>query len=124
MFADQAPCITPVHRAEIAAQDLAIALARYNIPADVHVLWPDQAQVSVYFGLLVHTSGYRYWWIVAPSSAERRKPLWTYADDTATAARRLAEHYRELRTRPVEELLLYGQLLADVILENVDVAPV
>ncbi|MEU8378273.1 hypothetical protein [Streptosporangium sp. NPDC048865] len=124
MFADQALSLTP-HRAERAAQDLAAELARYNIPSDVHLIWPDRAQVSVYFGLLVHTDGHRFWWITHTTTAERERPLWTYADDVAPAARRLADCYRDLRALPVEELMLGGApLLGDVLLENFDAAPV
>ncbi|MGS2647078.1 hypothetical protein [Streptosporangium sp. LJ11] len=62
---------------------------------------------------------------IARPASEREKPLWTYADNVATAARRLAARYHELRALPIEELVLSGvPLLADVMLENVDVAPV
>ena len=67
----------------------------------------------------------RFWWITRPTTGERKRPLWTYADDVQMAARRLAARYHDLRTLPVEALMLGGApLLGDVLLENFDVAQV
>ncbi|MEU3166698.1 hypothetical protein [Streptosporangium sp. NPDC006930] len=108
---------------ELRARELAALLARsHNIPADVHRLPSGKIVISVYYGLVARLDdACRFWWIV-PVSEERDRPLWTSAATPAAAAVRIADHYRELRTRPLAHLIHGGYLLTDVLLEHHEAA--
>ncbi|GII05755.1 hypothetical protein [Planobispora takensis] len=108
--------------AERLAAELADLLAReHHILADTHAIIEGEAAVSVYVSLLARTDGRRIWWQVP--TAQRRRPLWTYATTPAGAARRLAAHCRQLQTRPMTELVRGRLMLADVLVDR-DATPV
>jgi hypothetical protein len=109
--------------AELRARELAALLARsHNIPADVHRLPSEKIVVSVYYGLVARLDdACRFWWIV-PVSADRDRPLWTSAATPLAAAIRIADHYRELRSRPLVHLIHGGYLLTDVLMEHHEAA--
>ncbi|MFD8564702.1 hypothetical protein ACFV1N_46190 [Streptosporangium canum] len=99
---------------------LAVALGRgHGIIADVQpFLLNGEALISVWVGLVVHTDGCRFRWIVPGSQRRRGKPLWTYARKPSRAAARLAVVYAGLRAQPVVDTILGGPLLADALLEH------
>lgn len=107
------------HPAELRARELAALLARaHNIPADVHRLPSGKIVVSIYYGLVARLDdACRFWWVV-PESTGRHRPLWTSAATPVAAAGRIADHYRELRARPLAHLIHGGYLLTDVLLEH------
>lgn len=104
----------------IAAQ-LAIKLAaHHNIPAIVQTL-PRGVVVRVFAGLIAHVDHDVIWWDIPDITGSRQRPLRTYAYTTQGAADRLAQHYDELRSVPIAELLRSGRLrlLADDLLDEV-----
>ena len=59
---------------------------------------------------------------IVPVPEERDRPLWTSAATPDAAAIRIADHYRELRARPLAHLINGGYLLTDVLLEHHEAA--
>ncbi|MEU4829973.1 hypothetical protein [Streptosporangium sp. NPDC023615] len=100
------------------AEELAAALARHGIAADVHELASGRATVSIYYGLIAYTDGEEFRW-TSPKLSRRGRPLAVSEAMTAAAAERLAEHYRILCSRPLTDVL--GSelpLLADVLVAD------
>ncbi|GLX06607.1 hypothetical protein [Microbispora sp. NBRC 16548] len=106
--------MTPRHAAQpensdqalVAAMHLSALLARRNIPAYVYRL-PNGVVVSVFAGLLAHVDRV-IWWAIPDLTGTRDKPLTTFAHTTEAAAGRLAEHYDQLRSVPLGELVGKG----------------
>lgn len=89
------------------AEELVNLLAiRHNIPAHAQPL-PSGVVVSVYAGLVVHVD-HIIWWPIPDVTGARPRPLMTYACTPAGAASRLAQHYLELRSVPLRDLLAAG----------------
>ncbi|MFG3438305.1 hypothetical protein ACGF0J_13770 [Nonomuraea sp. NPDC047897] len=105
------------------AAQLAIMLAaRHNIPAIVQTV-PCGVVVRVYAGLVAHVEHDVIWWNIPDVTGTRQRPLTTYAHTTEGAANRLAQHYDELLSVPIAELLRSGRirLLTDKLLDDVEV---
>ena len=95
-------------RALAAAARLSDLLARHNIPADMYDL-PSGVVVSVFYGLIAHIDDV-IWWTIPDPEGTRERPLTTFAHTTEIAAKRLAEHYYELRSVSLPDLLATGQI--------------
>ncbi|MFF5244147.1 hypothetical protein ACFY3V_07695 [Streptosporangium sp. NPDC000095] len=96
----------PPHTQAVArAQDLATILNEvHDVSADIHHLRSGNAIVSVFLGLLAYSDGERFWW-TSPVLDRFGDHLLSAASAPATAAERLAAHYRILRVRPAASLL-------------------
>ncbi|MEV0758168.1 hypothetical protein [Streptosporangium sp. NPDC050280] len=96
---------SPRNHAAARANDLATILNEvYGIRADIHHLRSGNAIASVFLGLLAYSDGERFWW-TSPVLDRSGDHLLSAASDPATAAERLAAHYRILRARPAASLL-------------------
>ncbi|MGI5292627.1 hypothetical protein ACQEVF_58800 [Nonomuraea polychroma] len=92
------------------AADLVNLLAiRHNIPANMQTL-ACGVVVRVFAGLMAHIDDV-IWWNVPDITGTRERPLRTYANTAAAAADRLAEHYRELHSVPLAELIASGRIV-------------
>lgn len=104
------------------AEELAAALARHDISADVHKLASGRAAVSIYYGLVAVTDGEEFRW-TCPKLSRRGRPIPVAEATMAAAVDRLVHDYRILRSRPLTDVL--GRelpLLADVLVAD-DVVP-
>src|SRR5690606_1264965 len=95
-------------RALAAAARLSDLLARHNIPADMYDL-PSGVVVSVFYGLIAHIDDV-IWWVIPDPRCSRERRLTTYAHTAEAAADRLAQHYHQLRSVPLPELLAAGRI--------------
>ena len=111
----------PLDPAERLGRDLADLLIRiHRIPAEAHSIGPGQVAVRVYFRLIARTDGHLIWWTV-PDDGRRTRPLRIYATTPATAASRLADHYTQLKQRPIAEIVAGLPLLTNLLLrQNTD----
>ena len=104
--------MTPRHaqpqQQQLAEELVDLLATRHNIPADALPL-PCGVVVSVFAGLVAHV-GHVIWWTVPDVTGARERPLTTYASTPVTAADRLAEHYRKLRSVPLADLLSAGYI--------------
>ncbi|WP_084965854.1 hypothetical protein [Thermoactinospora rubra] len=81
------------------AYELQAELERLNVPS--HVMGDEhRAACSLWPHLVAFTDGRTIVW-QSPDASSRGSALWTYARTPATAATRLAEHYRTLVKRPL-----------------------
>lgn len=81
------------------ACELQAELERLNVPS--HVMGDEhRATCSLWPYLVAFTDGRTIVWR-SPDPSARGSALWTYARTAATAATRLAEHYRALIQRPL-----------------------
>ncbi|MEV1175618.1 hypothetical protein [Nonomuraea sp. NPDC049784] len=104
------------------ATALSILLAaRHNIPAIVQTM-PYGVVVRVFAGLIAHVDDV-IWWQIPDITGTRERPLRTFAHTPAGAADRLAQHYLELCSVPIGELLRSGRirLMADDLPDDVEV---
>ncbi|MBO3753052.1 hypothetical protein J5X84_44025 [Streptosporangiaceae bacterium NEAU-GS5] len=84
--------------AHIAAEQLRRNLAGLGVVADLHSDY-GLALLSVWTDLVVWTDGHCFrWWAGRTSIQGRKVYAFCPANDTATAARRVARRYVELRT--------------------------
>ncbi|MBO3748975.1 hypothetical protein J5X84_23095 [Streptosporangiaceae bacterium NEAU-GS5] len=84
--------------AHVAAEQLRRNLAILGVAADVHANY-GLALLSVWTYLVVWTDGRCFrWWAGSTSTRGRKVYAFCPVDDTATAARRVARRYVELRT--------------------------
>lgn len=91
------------------AARLAVLLAaQHNIPAEVQTL-PCGVVVRVFAGLIPHVD-HIIWWTVPDLTRTGDKPLRTYAHTVEAAADRLAQHYRDLRSVPLADLVISGHM--------------
>ncbi|MET8049446.1 hypothetical protein ABZU75_17795 [Streptosporangium sp. NPDC005286] len=91
--------ITKAARSSHAAEQLRAALDGLGIASDVHQ-GHGAALLSVWVDLLVWSDGFRFMWWNGEYSARtgRRKYAAYPVDNPATAARRIAARYADLRT--------------------------
>ncbi|MGC5009834.1 hypothetical protein ACLQ2R_03615 [Streptosporangium sp. DT93] len=100
------------------AEELAAALARHDIPTDVHELASGRAAISIYYGLIAYTDGQEIHW-TSPKPSRRGRPAPATETTTAAAAERLVHDYRILRARPLTDVLgCELPLLADVLMAD------
>ncbi|WP_214317020.1 hypothetical protein [Nonomuraea sediminis] len=104
-----------------------LLVTRHNIPATAHDL-PSGVVVSVFYGLVAHVAHVTHvdaviWWAVPDMTGTRRRPLTTYAHTTEIAADRLAEHYHQLRSVPLADMLASRRItyIAAALLEETEV---
>ncbi|GGO63253.1 hypothetical protein [Nonomuraea cavernae] len=89
-----------------AAQLVILLAERHNIPATVETP-PCGVVVRVFPGLITHVD-HIIWWTIPDIAGTRDRPLRTYAHTAGGAADRVAKHYQDLRSIPIEELLASG----------------
>jgi hypothetical protein len=77
------------------AEQLAVSLARHNVPSYVYPLGERWVAVSVWRGLVAYTDGKVIWW----TASRRGHPLRTYALAPDSAAKRISGHYLVVRER-------------------------
>ncbi|MFI6317259.1 hypothetical protein ACIBG8_07060 [Nonomuraea sp. NPDC050556] len=89
----------PARAADAMAEELQAALAALNVPAIV-MGDAERAVCSLWPDLVARMDGRMIWWSTSRRSV-RGRALWTFAWVAPTAAARLADTYRILRTRPL-----------------------
>ncbi|MBN6050761.1 hypothetical protein JYK22_02350, partial [Nonomuraea sp. RK-328] len=116
-----APPDEPGQPLRTAAQLAIMLAARHNIPA-IAQTFPCGVVVRIFAGLIAHVDDV-IWWDIPDVTGIRQRPLRTYSHTVAGAADRLAQHYDELRSVPIADLLRSGRirLLTDDLLDDVEV---